>query len=134
MNWARILGGGVAAGIVMSLADFVMHGNIMAATYMKYPQVFSQTQANPAFFMLIAVSIGVTFAILFGRTRSVWAAGWQGGLAFGFYLGLAGFFAQFYSALVYDGFPYYLVWCWGGIQMIDALLAGAVLGLIIQKH
>jgi hypothetical protein len=133
MGWARILGGGVAAGIVMSIADFVMHGNIMAATYAKYPQVFTQTQANPAFFMLIAVAIGVTSAILFGRTRASWAPGWQGGLVYGFYVGLVLFFPGFYSALVYDGFPYYLVWCWGGITMIDSLLAGLVLGAVIPR-
>lgn len=133
MNWTRIVAAGLAAGIATNIADFVMHGMIMAATYKRYTQVFSQTPANPAWFALVAVCIGVAAAILFGRTRNAWAPGWQGGLTFGFFLGLVAFFPGFYNPLVIDGFPYYLSWCWGGITMIDSLIAGAVLGAIIKR-
>ena len=134
MNWTRILLGGLAAGIVMTIADFVMHGMIMAPTYMRYTEVFSQTQANPAWFMLIGICIALTAALMFGKTRASWAPGWKGGLTFGFFLGLVGFFPGFYNVLVIDGFPYHLVWCWGGITMIDSLIAGAILGLVIKRE
>lgn len=133
MNWTRVLVAGVVAGIVTNLADFVMHGMIMANTYMKYTQVFSQTQANPLWFLLVSLCLGLASAVLFGKTRNSWAAGWAGGATFGFFLGLVGFWPGFYNPLVIDGFPYYLAWCWGGIIMIDCLLAGAVLGAIIKK-
>ena len=67
-------------------------------------------------------------ALLFARTRGSWAAGWKGGLTFGFFLGLVLFFQRFYDPLVIDGYPYYLSWCQGGINMINSLLAGAVPG------
>jgi len=133
MNWARILGGGIVAGIVVNLADYVMHGMIMAATYKKYPQLFSQTQANPGLFFAMAIAIWITVAILFSRTRQSWGAGWSGGLAFGFYFGLAIWFLDFYAPLVYNGFPYHLVWCWGGIRMIGSLLGGCILGVIVRR-
>lgn len=133
MSWTRVLGGGIAAGIVINLADFVQHGLIMAGAYKRYTQVFSQTQANPAWFALVALCIGISVAILFGKTRQSWAAGPAGGVAFGFFVGLIGFFPGFYNPLVIDGFPYYLSWCWGGITMIDSLLAGAVLGAIVKR-
>ena len=133
MNWTRVLLGGAAAGIVTNIADFVMHGQIMANTYMKYTQVFSRTQANPLWFLLISLCIGIAAAILFAKTRSSWTGGWAGGATFGFFLGLVGFWPGFYNPLVIDAFPYYLSWCWGGITMIDSLLAGAVLGAIIKK-
>lgn len=133
MNWTRILAGGVAAGIAMNVADFVMHGMIMSATYMRYTEVFSQTQANPLWFTLIGVCMGIAAALLFGKTRASWAPGWKGGLVYGFFLGLVGFFPDFYNALVIEGFPYYLVWCWGGITMIDSLIAGTVLGAVIRR-
>lgn len=132
MNWGRIIGGGIAAGIVMNVADFVQHGLILGDAYKKYP-LFSQTQANPLHFLAVAVAISLCAAILFARTRSAWAPGMMGGLTFGFYAGLLGFFPHFYSSLVYEGFPYHLVWCWGGVTMIDFLLAGLALGAIIKR-
>lgn len=133
MNWARVVTGGVAAGVVISFADFVMHGVILADAYKRYTVAFSQTQVNPLWFSLIALCIGLAAALLFARTRGSWAAGLGGGLTFGFFLGLTGFFAGFYNPLVINGFPYHLAWCWGGIKMIDCLLAGAVLGAVIKR-
>jgi hypothetical protein len=134
MNWGRVLTGGVAAGIVIFFADFVMHGLIMAETYRRYTGVFTQTQASPLWFLLIALCIWCASALLFARTRASWEPGARGGLTFGLFLGLAVFFRDFYDALVIDGMPYYLVWCWGGISMIDCLLGGAVLGAIIKRE
>ena len=132
MNWGRIALAGVAAGIVTTVSDFVLHGVVMAPTYRRLSQVFSQTEANPAWFVLVAVTICFMSALLFARTRGSWAAGWKGGLTFGFFLGLVVFFQGFYDPLVIDGFPYYLSWCHGGIGMIDSLLAGAVIGATLK--
>ena len=89
--------------------------------------------ANPAWFLLIAVAICVTAALLFARTRGSWAPGWKGGLSFGLFLGLVIFFQRFFDPLVIDGYPYYLAWCQGGISMIDSLLAGAVMGSMLKS-
>ena len=133
MNWTRTALAGIVAGIVMSVADFIMHGLMLGPTYQRYDQVFSQTPANPAWFLLIAVCIGIAAALLFGKTRQSWKTGWMGGATFGAFLGLVGFWPGFYSTLVIDGFPYYLAWCWGGITMIDSVLAGSVLGAFIKR-
>lgn len=132
MNWTRIGLAGLAAGLVTWISDFVLHGMVMAPTYKRLSQVYSQAQANPAWFLLVAVTLTVMAAILFAKTRGSWAGGWMGGLTFGFFLGLVLFFQRFYDPLVIDGYPYYLAWCQGGINMIDSLLAGAVLGSIIK--
>lgn len=134
MNWGRIIGGGVAAGIVTWLADFVMHGVLLGETYKRYDEAFSQTPANPMSFLGIAVVVGIFTAVLFGKSRGSWGAGAKGGMTFGLYLGLAYFFMNFYMPLVIEGFPYYLAWCHGGIGLIDAVLAGAVLGAIVPKE
>ena len=132
MNWTRIALAGLAAGVVTWISDFVLHGMVMGPTYQRLSQVFSQTQANPAWFLLVSFTICFMAALLFARTRGNWAHGWKGGLAFGFYLGLVVFFQRFYDPLVIDGYPYYLSWCQGGISMIDSLLAGAVIGSIVR--
>jgi hypothetical protein len=132
MNWTRTALAGVAAGIVTWLSDFVLHGIVMAPTYRRLSQVYSQTQVNPAWFLLVSLTICFMAALLFARTRGSWAPGWTGGLGFGFFLGLVVFFHDFYNPLVIDGFPYYLSWCQGGISMIDSLLAGVVIGSIVK--
>jgi hypothetical protein len=133
MNWIRIVVAGLVAGFVMNVADFVMHGLIMGDTYMRYP-VFTQEAANPLHFLLISVLIGLAAALLYAKTVGSWSGGWKGGLMFGFFLGLFGFFQHFYDALVYEGFPYFLSWCWGGMGMIDALIGGALIGAIYKAE
>lgn len=131
MNWGRILVVSLVGGIAMWLAGFVLHGVVMASTYMKYP-VFTQTAASPVYFLLIEVLIALPAAALFSKTRASWGAGVAGGVAFGFWVGFLGFFAQFFNPLIFEGFPYYLAWCWGGINMIVSLILGAVLGMMIK--
>jgi len=133
MNWTRIALAGVAAGIATWISDFILHGMVMGPTYKRLSQVFSQAQANPALFLLIAVTLCLMTALLFARTRGSWPLGWNGGVTFGFFLGLVLFFQRFYDPLVIDGYPYHLAWCQGGIAMIDSLLAGAILGAVIKK-
>jgi hypothetical protein len=133
MNWSKVLLAGVLAGIATWIADFIMHGQIMAATYVRLSDVFSQEQASPFSFLAISVCIGIAAAILFAKTRSSWAAGPKGGATYGFFLGLVAFFAPFYSSLVIEGWPYYLSWCQGGISLIGAVIGGTVLGLVYKQ-
>jgi hypothetical protein len=133
MNWTRVVVGGVVAGIVTNLVDFLMHGVILANTYKKYTVAFTQTQTNPLFFLAVSVAISFFAAVLFAKTRGSWGEGWAGGAAFGFFLGLTFFFRNFINPLVINGFPYYLGWCWGGIDTITCTVAGAVLGTIIKR-
>lgn len=131
MNWGKLVVAGVAAGIAKWLADFVMHPVILGDTYKKYA-VFTQEDAGPWWFLVISICIALTVAILFAKTRDCWAAGVGGGLTFGFFVGVVSFFPPFYNALVLEGFPYFLVWCWGGVNLIGAVVMGIVLGLIYK--
>lgn len=132
MNWTKILIAGLAAGIAMNLADFVMHGFILGSTYTEYP-VFTSEQANPLWFLLISVLIALFAAILFSKTRECWAPGVAGGATFGFWLGMVAFFSEFYNPLVLEGFPYFLAWCWGGTSLITGVVGGAVLGAVLKR-
>lgn len=134
MNWNRLVPAALVGGLAMWLASFVLHGMVMAATYAKYPEVFTQKAANPFSFLAIEILIALPAAALFARTRSAWAPGIGGGLTFGFWVGALSFFAQFFHPLVLEGFPYYLGWCWGGINMIVSLILGAVLGAILPRR
>jgi hypothetical protein len=133
MKWSKIAVGGLVAGIVVSLVNYLLHGVIMAGAYTKYSSVFSQQQANPVWFFVVAIAIAFFFTILFAKTRECWAQGAKGGMVYGFWLGMVAFFGNFYYPLVIDGFPYHLAWCHGGIDLIVAVVGGAVVGLIIKR-
>ncbi len=90
MNWSKVLLAGAAGGVAMNLSDFVMHGLILSGTYTRYPEVFTQEQANPLWFLAIALCMATAAAILFAKTRQSWASGPLGGMTFGVWLGLVG--------------------------------------------
>jgi hypothetical protein len=133
MNWTRTTLAALVGGIVLWLASFVLHGLVMGNTYMKYPEVFTQEQTNPFVFLVVEILIAFPAAVIFARTRSAWADGIMGGLVYGLWLGLFGGFAQLFSPLVMEGFPYYLGWCWFGINVIVSLVLGALLGAMIRR-
>lgn len=133
MNWGRVLIAGIVGGIALNIADFVMHGLIMASAYTKY-EIFEVEPANPLHFTLVALFIGLASAVLFAKTHSVWKSVLMGGATFGFFLGLISFFLPFYSSLVFNGFPYYMSWCWGGINLIGFVVLGSVIGLVYRER
>jgi hypothetical protein len=132
MNWTRATLAALVGGIAMWLVSFVLHGMVMGSTYTKYPEVFIQAEGNPLMFLVVEILIAFPAAVIFAKTRGTWAAGIGGGVVFGFWLGLVGSFAQFFSPLVMEGFPYYLAWCWFGINLIVSLVLGGVLGAMIK--
>jgi hypothetical protein len=133
MNLGRAMLAALIGGVVMWLVSFVLHGIVMSGAYMKYPEVFVQGEGNPFPFLLLEILIAFPAAMIFAKTRQSWSGGIAGGLAYGFWLGLVGSFAQLFNPLVMEGFPYYMGWCWWGINLITTLTLGATLGLVIKR-
>jgi len=134
MNSKKALVAGVVGGIVLWILGFVLHGLIMGNTYTKYPEVFSQEEdpMHMAWFLVLAFGIAIVAALIFAKTRGSWGDGAGGGAKYGLMLGLFSFFPQFYNSMIYEGFPYYLSWCWGGITVIEMVILGVVLALVYK--
>lgn len=135
MNWSKIVVAGVVGGIVMTLVNYVLHGIVMANTYSSYTDVFRQEDNQPGvyWFFVVGALTGIVACALFAKTRSSWGEGFGGGAAFGFWAGLLVFTLQFYPTLTIEGFPYFLSWCWGGIDLIAFTILGGVLGAIYKS-
>jgi hypothetical protein len=88
MNWTRVVSGGLAAGIVTWLADFVMHGILLSDTYTRYGR--SARRRTRSFAASRSGSPARSSAQPRHRAR---AEGRRGPAP----LGLAGFFASFYN-------------------------------------
>lgn len=130
MQMNKVLIAGAVGGLVLAVWEFLMHGLIMGNTYASLT-VFRQ-DANPVWFPIIAILLGIIAGVLFAKTRAVWSDGAKGGMTFGFWLGLIGGFASFYNPLTFQGFPYYLAWCWLGITLLGWVVYGAVVGMIYK--
>ena len=130
MNWSRILIAGVVAGIVKAVYEFLLHGMVMSSTYAGYPEVFDQSGGGEYWFFIIAILVATVMASIYAKTQKSWGSGVKGGASFGFCLGWIFFFTPFYSSLVVLGFPYYLSWCQGGIDLIGSVVTGAVIGAL----
>ena len=131
MNWTKAFISGIVGGIAVWVYNFLTHGLIMANTYKKY-EVFRQ-DASMGSYAVVTILVGIAGGLLFAKTRAIWAEGIKGGMTFGFFVGLVAFFNQFYGSLMYEGVPYHLSWCWGGIVLIGWLVFGAVVSLIYKK-
>lgn len=110
-----------------------MHGMLMANTYRRYtPEVFREDD-NMMWFIVIPLLLGIAGALAFAKSRAAWGAGPKGGAVFGFWIGLIAFVANFYTPLIYAGYPYFLTWCTGGIMLIGWMLTGAVFGALYKS-
>ena len=123
----------LGGGVLLWLYLFLMHGVIMANAYVSNPEVFRQAEGNPLWFLLIEVGVAAGGAILFGKTRTMWADGAKGGINFGLLLAIIPFFMNFLYPLIIAGFPYHLAWCWGGIDVIGFGLFGALAGILYKR-
>jgi NhaP-type Na+/H+ and K+/H+ antiporter len=133
MSWIKVVLGGIVGGVIATAVSFVLHGMVLGQTYVSLPEVFSQEEGNPVWFLLVSLVVVLVAAALFGKTRSSWAPGWQGGLTFGLGVGLLIGFSNFFFPLVIDGLPYYLAWCWLGVDVVTYGLSGVVLGALIPR-
>ncbi|NNE43454.1 MAG: hypothetical protein HKN12_04545 [Gemmatimonadetes bacterium] len=133
MNWTRVLLATVVGAVAMWLVSFVLHGMLLAETYIGLPEVFSQEAANPMLFLFAELLIALPAVIIFAKTRSCWAPGIGGGLSYGFLLGLIGGFSQHFNPLIFEGFPYSLAWYWFAANVVITMSLGAVVGLMIKR-
>ena len=132
MNWNKAVIAGAVGGVALVVYDYVIHGVILANTYQSLPEVF-RAGANPLWFMALAIILGVVAGLFFAKTRSSFAAGPKGGMMFGLWIGLIGFFATFYTPLTITDFPYYLTWCQGSSVLIGWIVWGAVAGAMYKS-
>ena len=132
MNWSRTLIAGVVGGVLASVLNFVFHGLILAGTYESRPEVFNQEGGGEVWFLVAGIIVVTVAAAGFSKSRSSWAPGFAGGVPFGLMVGGVIGFTSFYWPLVIADFPYYLAWCWLGVDLITYGIVGGVLGLLIK--
>ena len=126
MNLNKALIAGAVGGFALSIVEFIGHGVLMADNYVNMPALFSQESGNELMLFLRSIIMGCVCGILFAKTRMSWGDGMMGGLQFGLLVGGVFFLDTFYHSMVFNGFPYWMNWAWGGINLVAWSVFGVV--------
>ena len=122
----------VVVFIMWSILDFIIHGVLLASTYaataglwrpmgeMKMPLMYLVTLVFTGCFVLI-------YAYLVGQKS------WVSGIKFGALFGLATGISMGFGSYSYMPIPLALAWSWFLGSLIEAMIAGAIVGAIIRR-
>lgn len=127
--WFAVL----VVGIVVNVFDFVVQNKLLTdAFYSKMDSV--RHDASPAGFIFGDFVAVFVLAWVFTRVASVFGPGVKGGVAAGFTLGvLVNFPTWHFIGLVFKGVPYALVWANTLCGVVWYIIAGALLGAMLNK-
>lgn len=127
--WLAVL----AAGVAVSIFDFLVHGVWLASTYKSMPDVFRQTE-NPTWFIVGDFVAVLVFAWFYDKVYASFGGGVKGGAMYGLYAGiLVSFPTWVFIHLMFDGFPYGLSWTMTFLGIAWGVIAGAVIGAMYRK-
>lgn len=78
INWARVIGGGLLAGLVMNLAEAVLHGAVLGEDTANLYKALGLTPPDPANLAKLIVMtfvLGITSVWLYAAIRPRYGAG-----------------------------------------------------------
>lgn len=131
MNLKRLLVSGIAAGVVVNVYDFLVHGMLLAK-YTAGPP-FRPEAPIP---WLVAGDFVAAFVLawVWIKVKGCFGSGWKAGLTGGLYAGiLVNFPGPIFLHLLIENFSYQMAWIWVGCGLVWYLLAGAVIGLVDRE-
>jgi hypothetical protein len=136
INWGRVIGGGLLAGLVMNISQFVLHavvlradGEQLMADWNKMGFKIEQGPKMIAILMALTFLLGILAVWTYAAIRPRFGAGPKTA----FYAGLAVWTMSYFYAGVYVHagiviLPMKLTWCpvlWSLIEVPIATMAGA---------
>ncbi|MGH9818299.1 MAG: hypothetical protein ACRD5F_11975 [Candidatus Acidiferrales bacterium] len=138
INWGRVILGGLVAGLIMNVSEFVLHAIVLGEEGRQLIQewnrlgLYASAEADPAMLTwLIALTfvLGVLAVWTYAAIRPRYGAGPKTALCAGMAVWAMSYF--YAGVYVYAGIgvvPQRLVWIpviWGLVEMPIATLAGA---------
>ncbi len=118
--------------IAWSVLDFVIHGVLLQSTYTATAELW-----RPMEDMSMSLMYGVTFVFtasfvllyaLLVTPKSVLA-----GIKFGALFGLATAISMGFGSYTYMPIPLELAWSWFAGSLVEAIVAGAIVGAIVKS-
>ncbi len=117
--------------LVWQVLDFVIHGVLLMETYGKTAELWrpmaEMKQGLMAVVKLISAACFVGLYALLVNPKSLVA-----GIKYGLILGLGTGITMGHGTYTYMPIPYHLALSWFGATIVQAVIAGALLGLIVK--
>ncbi len=96
INWSRVLLGGIVAGIIIDVVEFVLHGVVLASDWRQamaaLGRPMEETVGAMVFYVLLGLVYGVLAIWLYAAIRPRYGAGPKTALWAGFAVWLLGYF------------------------------------------
>lgn len=128
----KVLIATVAIFVTWEILDFVIHGMILQSTYAAQPELWrSQEEMKMGVMMIVVLVTALCFSYLYGAfvsNKSMATA-----IKFSLVWGVAAGLSMGYGSYAVMPVPYYMAITWFLGTVVEAVVAGAILGVIIKE-
>ena len=119
----------VVGGIVVNILDMFVQGMLFQNVFYKNMTII-RMDVNPLWYILLDFLAVIVFTWFYDRVYSSFGGGVRAGMKYGMMYGvITSFPTMFYPQLMYEGYPYALVWA----SIVYAIILGGILGSIVGK-
>ena len=131
INLSRVLLGGLLAGVVLNIGEFIVNDFVLASEIKADFARLSLPQPGPDFIAKAVIStflLGIVIVYLYAVIRSHYGAGVKTAICAGLF---AWFFAYLYTGVIYSGLgmmsmrAFWIGLVWGAVEYSVAAIAGA---------
>ncbi|MFQ5931728.1 MAG: hypothetical protein ACE5MM_04935 [Nitrospiraceae bacterium] len=95
INWSRVLLGGIVAGIIIDVGEFVLHGVVLGPEWREVMEALGRpmqvTAGNIIFYVLLGLAYGILAVWVYAAIRPRFGAGPTTALYAGFAVWLLGY-------------------------------------------
>lgn len=130
IHWSRVVLGGLVAGLVVNIGEFILNGVILMDHYVETMETYGLTEAGWAMggYVVSAFILGFLAAWLYAAIRPRFGMGWKTGVVAGAVVWVASFVVPtiWYAAMGMAGGAgvTLLTLAWGFVEMALAGMAG----------
>lgn len=131
INFARVLLGGLLAGVILNIGDFLLHEPVMGEEWKEAMAMYNMPEPGTGaivWFMIMDFIMGIAMVWLYAAIRPRFGAGMRTAIATGIIVWFLGWFWHMGGLIAMGIYPQNLIMItlvWGFFQMSLAAIAGA---------
>lgn len=131
INWARVFGGGIVAGLIINVGEFILNEPILGADFAAAMASMNKQAPGPGaimVFVMLALAVGILAVWLYAAIRPRFGAGLKTAACAGLTVWGLGWLYPMIGLAVMDFFPFKILLIaavWGMVEVTLATIAGA---------
>jgi hypothetical protein len=131
INWARVFGGGLVAGLIINIGEFILNEPILGADFAAAMTSMNKEAPGPGaimVFVMLSFAIGILAVWLYAAIRPRFGAGAKTAACAGLTVWGLGWLYPMISFVAMDFFPFKIILIasvWGLVEVTLATVAGA---------